>query len=102
MRFTRGRFVFGLLIASAVLAQQNQFQGSVPGGVPSSTPGGTPQHYRDNRVHYIFSHISDYVAVGGVGAVWGTGADGQTDVTTDNGEYQNDVTSYVKSPVPLP
>jgi outer membrane protein TolC len=37
MRFTRGRFVFGLLTASAVLAQQNQFQGSVPTGVPSST-----------------------------------------------------------------
>jgi outer membrane protein TolC len=38
MRFTRGRFVFGLLIASAVLAQQSQFQGSVPSGIVSSAP----------------------------------------------------------------
>jgi outer membrane protein TolC len=38
MRFTRGRFVFGLLIASAVLAQQSQFQGSVPTGIVSSGP----------------------------------------------------------------
>jgi outer membrane protein TolC len=38
MRFTRGRFVFGLLIASAVLAQQSQFQGSVPTGIVSSAP----------------------------------------------------------------
>ena len=38
MRFIRGRFVFGLLIASAVLAQQSQFQGSVPTGIVSSGP----------------------------------------------------------------
>ncbi|MCU1335994.1 MAG: outer rane efflux protein [Bryobacterales bacterium] len=38
MRFTIGRFVFGLLAACVVLAQQNQFQGSVPTGAPSSTP----------------------------------------------------------------
>ncbi len=36
MRWTIGRFVFGLLSASAVFAQ-NQFQGSVPTGAPSST-----------------------------------------------------------------
>src|ERR1700692_4660735 len=38
MRSTIGPFVFGLLTASAMFAQQNQFQGSVPNGVPSSTP----------------------------------------------------------------
>jgi hypothetical protein len=38
MRFAKGRFVFGLLIASAVLAQQSQFQGSVPTGIVSSAP----------------------------------------------------------------
>ncbi len=38
MRFTRGRFVCGLLTASAVLAQQSQFQGSVPTGAVSSAP----------------------------------------------------------------
>jgi len=38
MQFTSGRFVFGLLIAPAVLAQQSQFQSSVPTGAVSSAP----------------------------------------------------------------
>jgi hypothetical protein len=38
MRSTIGCFVLGLLAASAMFAQQNQFQSSVPTGVPSSTP----------------------------------------------------------------
>jgi outer membrane protein TolC len=38
MPSTIGPFVFGLLAASAMFAQQNQFHGSVPTGVPSSTP----------------------------------------------------------------
>jgi hypothetical protein len=74
----------------------------LPFGSPASTPGGAPSHYRDNRVHYIFGHLGQYVAAGGVGAVWGTGSSGQTDVTTDNGEYQGDVTAYFQSPLALP
>jgi outer membrane protein TolC len=38
MRSTIGPFVCGLLAASAMFAQQTQFEGSVPVGVPSSTP----------------------------------------------------------------
>ena len=40
MRFIMGCFcfLFGLPIASPLVAQQSQFQGSVPTGVPSSTP----------------------------------------------------------------
>ena len=38
MRLTADRFIFGLLTASAVFAQQNQFQGSVSTGVASPTP----------------------------------------------------------------
>jgi hypothetical protein len=74
----------------------------LPFGVPSTTPGGTPGHYRDNRVDYMFAHFSEYVAAGGVGAVWGTGDSGQTDWTTDNGEYQTAVTAYFKAPTTLP
>jgi photosystem II stability/assembly factor-like uncharacterized protein len=74
----------------------------LPFGVPSTTPGGTPGHYRDNRVDYMFSHFDQYVAAGGVGAVWGTGDSGQTDWTTDNGEYKTAVTAYFKAPTPLP
>jgi hypothetical protein len=74
----------------------------LPFGNPNATPGGTPSHYRDNRVHYIFGHLGQYVAAGGVGAVWGTGASGQTDVTTDDGEYQGDVMTYFQAPLALP
>jgi outer membrane protein TolC len=38
MRLKADRFVLGLLTASVMLAQQNQFQGSVSTGVASSTP----------------------------------------------------------------
>jgi hypothetical protein len=74
----------------------------LPFGVPSGTPGGTPGHFRDNRVHYIFGHIAEFVAAGGVGAVWGTGAGGQTFVTTDGGAFKKAVNTYFRNPVPLP
>jgi hypothetical protein len=72
-----------------------------PFGVPSDTPGGTPGHYRDNRVHYIFGHIGEFVAAGGVGAAFGTGAGNQTYITTDGDQFKNAVTKYFASPVPL-
>jgi hypothetical protein len=73
----------------------------LPFGVPSATPGGAPQHYRDDRVDYIFVHLNEYIKAGGVGAVWGTGDSGQTDWTTDNREYQTAVTTYFKAPLAL-
>jgi hypothetical protein len=74
----------------------------LPFGAPSTTPGGTSGAYRDNRVDYMFGHFDEYVAAGGVGAVWGAGASYQTDVTTDNGEYQTAVQAYFKAPLALP
>jgi hypothetical protein len=74
----------------------------LPFGVPSTTPGGTAGHYRDNRVHYIFNHMSEFVAAGGVGVTFGTGAGNQTDITTDGGEFQTAVTQYFASPIALP
>jgi hypothetical protein len=74
----------------------------VPFGVPSTTPGGTAGHYRDNRVHYIFSHIGEFMAAGGVGAVFGTGAANQTYITTDNGQFKSAATAYFASPQALP
>jgi hypothetical protein len=73
----------------------------LPFGVPSSTPGGTAGHYRDNRVHYIFSHIAEFVAAGGLGVTFGTGAGNQTDITTDGNEFKNDVAGYFASPALL-
>src|SRR5258706_14520456 len=59
----------------------------LPFGVPSAT-SGTPTHFRDNRVHYLFAHVDELVAAGGAAMVFGTGAGGQTDVTTDGNEYK--------------
>ena len=71
----------------------------LPFGVPSDTPGGTTGHYRDNRVHYTFAHIDEFVAAGGLGVVFGTGAAGQTDITTDGNEFKTAVANYFASPV---
>jgi hypothetical protein len=74
----------------------------MPFGVPSTTPGGTAGHYRDNRVKYLFEHPAEFVAAGGLGAVFGTGAGNQTYITTDGGQFKNAVTAYLAAPVPLP
>ena len=73
-----------------------------PFGVPSATKGGTAGHYRDNRVHYIFRHIDEYIAAGGLGVVFGTGAGNQTYITSDGGQFKTAVTSYFAKPWPLP
>ena len=76
-----------------------------PLGVPSTTPGGTKGHYRDNRVHYFFSHIDELVAAGGAGMMFGSGTyppEEQTVVTTDNGQYKNAANAYLASPRALP
>ena len=73
-----------------------------PLGAPSDQPGGTPQHYRDNRVQYIFAHPDKFVAAGGVGAVFGRGEPNQTNATTDGGQFKNAVKAYFASPTPLP
>jgi hypothetical protein len=74
----------------------------MPFGVPSTTPGGTSGHYRDNRVKYTFDHPDEYVAAGGLGAAFGTGAGNQTDPTTDGGQFKGAVAKYLMAPTPLP
>lgn len=74
----------------------------LPFGVPSDTPGGTPGHFRDNKVHYIFSHIQEFVDAGGVGAAFGTGAGDQTYPGTDGGQFDDAVQAYYANPVALP
>jgi hypothetical protein len=74
----------------------------VPFGVPSDTPGGSPGRYRDNRVRYLFSHIGEFIAAGGAGACFGTGAGNQTYITTDGGQFKNAVTKYFAAPMAIP
>jgi hypothetical protein len=73
-----------------------------PFGVPSTTPGGTAGHYRDNRVDYFLKHPTELVAVGGLGVVFGSGAENQTTPASDGGQFQNLSTQYLANPAPLP
>lgn len=73
-----------------------------PLGVPSTTPGGTNGHYRDNRVHYFLTHATQLVAAGGLGVVFSAGATGQTDITTDGGQFRALSAQYLATPAPLP
>ncbi|HKO46963.1 MAG TPA: hypothetical protein VJV79_04530 [Polyangiaceae bacterium] len=74
----------------------------IPLGVPSATPGGSAGRYRDNRVRYVFSHIQEFVAAGGLGAAFGVGAANQTDILTDGGQFKDAVKKYYQAPMPLP
>ncbi len=73
-----------------------------PFGVPSSAAGGTAGHFRDNRVDYFLKHPSELVAVGGLGVVFGAGAENQTTPATDGGQYQTLSAKYLASPAALP
>jgi hypothetical protein len=74
----------------------------IPFGVPSDEPGGTAGHYRDNRVRYIFGHIDEFIAAGGLAAAFGVGAGNQTYIDTDGGQFQDAVQAYFADPVALP
>jgi hypothetical protein len=74
----------------------------LPLGVPSDTPGGTPGHFRDNKVHYLFSHVQELVDAGGLGATFGTGSGDQTSVDTDGGQMKDAIKAYDAAPVALP
>jgi hypothetical protein len=73
-----------------------------PLGVPSATPGGTAFHYRDNKMHYFLTHPGELTAVGGVGVVFGDGANYQTNITSDGGQYQALSGAYFAAPAALP
>jgi hypothetical protein len=53
-------------------------------------------------VRYIFSHIEEFIAAGGLAAAFGVGAQNQTFIDTDGGQFQDAVTAYFDAPVPLP
>jgi len=73
-----------------------------PFGVPSATAGGTAGQFRDNRVDYFLKHPSELVAVGGLGVVFGAGAENQTTPATDGGQFQSLSKKYLASPAALP
>lgn len=70
----------------------------IPFGEPSSSPG-SPGKWRDNRTAYFFTHMDQIVGTGGMAAVWGTGAPGQSYLTPS---FKSGVKAYFASPVALP
>jgi hypothetical protein len=58
-----------------------------PMGVPSTTPGGTPGHFRDNHVHYMLTHATQYTDIGVFAIVFSGGGSTSANITTDGGEF---------------
>lgn len=73
-----------------------------PMGVPSTTPGGTPGHYRDNRVHYMLTHPTQYTAIGTFAIVFSAGGSTSATITTDGGQFARLFQAYLASPAPFP
>ena len=73
-----------------------------PLGVPDDAPGGRTGRYRDNRVAYVFDHPEEFVAAGGAAVLFGAGWTGQTDLTTDQGQFADRWADHQERTVPLP
>jgi len=73
-----------------------------PMGVPSSTPGGTPGHYRDNHVHYMLTHATEYTAAGVFAIVFSAGGSTSATITTDGGQFARMFQAYLANPAPYP
>ncbi|MDB4952638.1 MAG: hypothetical protein JWO36_207 [Myxococcales bacterium] len=81
--------------------QRPALEWQTPMGVPATTCGGSDTHWRDNRVHYFFAHVADLVDAGVAGMTFGTGAGGQTDLSTDGDQLKTAATAYRVTPFPL-
>jgi len=73
-----------------------------PLGVPSTTPGGTTGHFRDNRVHYMLTHPTEYTAAGVFAIVFSGGGSTSANITTDGGQFARLFQAYLANPAPLP
>jgi len=73
-----------------------------PMGVPSTTPGGTTGHFRDDHVHYMLMHPTQYTAAGVFAIVFSAGAASQTTITTDGGQFATLFSAYLANPAPYP
>jgi hypothetical protein len=73
-----------------------------PMGVPSTTPGGTPKHYRDNHVHYMLTHPTQYAGNGVFALVFSPGGATSADITNDGGQFANLFKAYLANPAPFP
>jgi hypothetical protein len=58
----------------------------------------TTNHYRDNRVDYLFAHLDEVIAAGGVGLFFGAGDGQQTTPDTDGGNLVAKIQAYAAAP----
>jgi hypothetical protein len=72
-----------------------------PLGVPAATCGGSNEQWRDNRVRYFFAHVPELIEAGIAGMTFGTGADGQTHLGTDGGQFKAAASAYMATPVTM-
>lgn len=74
-----------------------------PMGQPAaSSLGGRSKRWRDNRVNYFLTHGSELVAAGGMAVVFSTGEPNQTDISSDDGQFQRLSNAYLLAPAALP
>jgi hypothetical protein len=70
-------------------------------GVPSAMPGGTPNHFRDNHVHYMLTHPTQYTAIGVFAIVFSAGGSTSATIATDSGQFARLYQAYLADPAPL-
>jgi hypothetical protein len=57
----------------------------------------TTNHWKDNRVDYVFEHVSELVASHAVGIAFGAGEGAQTTPETDGGNLASRTNAYASS-----
>jgi hypothetical protein len=57
--------------------------------------------WRSVRTTPLFAHPNEFVAAGGIGAVFGTGAPNQTTAKSDGGQFKAALTRYNQAPASL-
>ncbi len=62
--------------------------------VGNASQGNTNDHWKDNRVDYILTHMDEVAASGGAAVLFGAGAGGQTTPSTDGGNLVSKVQAY--------
>ncbi|MFO1128097.1 MAG: hypothetical protein U1E66_06670 [Rhodospirillales bacterium] len=56
--------------------------------------GNSNYAWKDNRVDYFFANVADLVLANSIGAMFGAGAEGQTNPSTDGGNLVSKVRTY--------
>jgi len=52
-------------------------------------------------MHYFLTRPTDLTAIGGAAVVFSVGADGQTNIDTDGGQFKRLSEAYLANPAPL-